>query len=388
VLRKVRYGMVGGGEGAFIGAVHRAAARLDNQLELVCGTFSSEPERSRRSAATLGLSPERSYADYPTMFAAEAALPADERMEFVAIVTPNYLHFPVAIAALEHGFHVLSDKPATISLAECVELRQEIETTGRLYALTHPYTSYPMVIEAHERVAAGQLGTIRKVIVEYTQGWLADSIERAGNAQAAWRLDPRKAGPSCCIGDIGVHAFNLAEFVTGIEVTELCADLNRLVHGRQLDDDGTVLLRFANGAHGVLIASQICVGEENDLTLRIYGDAAGLVWRQQEPNSLWLKHPHKPTELIRDGATYLSTAARYVSRLPAGHPEGYIEAFANVYRNFAAHVRAAASSGANDAPPLAGVPGIDDALRGMAFIETAVAAGASPQKWHAFPELR
>jgi predicted dehydrogenase len=386
VQRKIRFGMVGGGEGAFIGAVHRAAARLDNQLELVCGTFSSVPERGARTAESLGLGASRNYSDYRAMFAAEAALPPGERMEFVAIVTPNYLHFPIAMAALQRGFHVLSDKPATISLAECRELKTQVETSGRLYGLTHPYTSYPMVVEARERVAAAQLGTIRKIIVEYTQGWLADSIERAGNAQAAWRLDPEKAGPSCCIGDIGVHAFNLVEFVTGLQVTEICSDLNRIVRGRLLDDDGTVLLRFNNGAHGVLVASQVCIGEENDLTLRIYGDAAGISWRQQEPNSLWLKHPNKPAELVRDGTTNLSTAARYYSRLPAGHPEGYLEAFANVYRNFAAQIRGF-SAGAASRGAIAFVPGIADALRGMAFIETAVAASGSPQKWHALPEV-
>jgi predicted dehydrogenase len=378
--------MVGGGEGAFIGAVHRAAARLDNQLELVCGTFSSVPERGARTAEILGLPPARNYADYRTMFAAEAALAAEERMEFVAIVTPNHLHFPIATAALLNGFHVLSDKPATISLEECRELARQVAASGRLYGLTHPYTSYPMVIEARERTAAAQLGTIRKIIVEYTQGWLADSIERAGNAQAKWRLDPRKAGPSCCIGDIGVHAFNLVEFVTGLNVTELCADLNRVVPGRSLDDDGTVLLRFNNGAYGVLIASQICIGEGNDLTLRVYGDAASLAWRQQEPNSLWVKHPNKPAELLRNGTTHLSTAARYYSRLPAGHPEGYLDAFANLYRNFAAQVRGFSAGSANRGS-FAFVPGIADALRGMAFIETAVAASASDRKWHPFPEL-
>ena len=384
--RKIRFGMVGGGEGAFIGAVHRAAARLDNQLELVCGTFSSVAERGQRTAESLGLRAERSYSDFATMFAAEAALPADERMEFVAIVTPNYLHFPVAMAALERGFHVLSDKPATISLDECRRLRERVDASGRLYGLTHPYTSYPLVIEAKERIAAAQLGTIRKVIVEYTQGWLADPIERAGNAQAAWRLDPAKAGPSCCIGDIGVHAFNLVEFVSGIKVTELSAELNRIVPGRLLDDDGTVLLRFDNGAHGVLVASQVCIGEENGLTLRVYGDTAGIEWHQQEPNSLWLKHRSRPAELIRNGAAHLSAAARYHSRLPAGHPEGYLDAFANLYRNFAAQVRGAAA-GTQARGGFAYVPGIVDALRGMAFIETAVAASASAQKWHPFPQV-
>jgi predicted dehydrogenase len=378
--------MVGGGEGAFIGAVHRAAAALDQTLTLVCGAFASDPERSRRSGANLGLPPERCYGDYAEMFAAEAALPPGERMELVAIVTPNDLHLAVASAAFRHGFHVLSDKPATTSLAECYALRDALSASGCLYGLTHPYGSYPLIVEAAERVRAGQLGTIRKVLVEYTQGWLAEPIERRGQKQAIWRLDPKRAGLSSCMGDIGVHAFHLAELVTGLRTTELCADLNSIVQGRELDDDGAAFLRFDNGARGVLVASQICTGEENDLRLRIYGDAGGLDWRQQEPNSLWLKAAHKPIELIRSGGPALSAAARAHSRLPAGHPEGYLEAFANVYRHFAAQVRAHGGNGNGDPAPRA-VPGIKAALRGMAFIETVVAASQSPQKWHAFPNV-
>jgi len=378
--------MVGGGEGAFIGAVHRAAAALDQEVALVCGAFASDAERSRRSGASLGLAAGRCYADYATMFAAEAALPAGERMEFVTIVTPNNLHLAVASAAFEHGFHVLSDKPATTSLAECFALRDALAASGCLYGLTHPYTSYPLIIEAAERVHTGQLGTIRKVLVDYTQGWLAEPIERRGQKQAIWRLDPQRAGLSCCMGDIGVHAFHLAEFVTGLRTTELCADLNSIVAGRELDDDGAALLRFDNGARGVLVASQICTGEENDLRLRIYGDAASLDWRQQEPNSLWLKHAHKPAELVRSGGNGLGAATRAHSRLPSGHPEGYLEAFANVYRHFAAQVRAHGTNGAGAVAPRP-VPGIDAALRGMAFIETVVAASRSAQKWHAFPAV-
>ena len=395
--------MVGGGEGAFIGAVHRSAALLDNELELVCGAFSSDAERSRRSGASLHLPPERCYADYREMFASEAkrriaaeSRSHNEAMDFVAIVTPNHLHFPVASAALEYGFHVLSDKPATMTLAEALELRGAVAKSGCLYGLTHPYTSYPVIVEARERVRAGHLGTIRKIIVEYTQGWLAEPIERSGNAQAAWRLDPARSGASCCMGDIGVHAFNLAEYVTGLHVTELSADLNRIVEGRVLDDDATALLRFDNGAHGVLVASQICTGDENDLRLRVYGDVASLEWSQQEPSSLWLKHAHKPAELLRSARSHLGAAAQYNTRLPAGHPEGYLEAFANLYRNFAAQVRAhvksaarspATGSDTSPSPAALHVPGIEAAVRGMAFIETAVAASASPRKWHPFPEL-
>jgi predicted dehydrogenase len=379
--------MVGGGEGAFIGAVHRSAASLDGDLELVCGAFSSDAERSRRAGESLHLDPARCYADYREMFASEAKRrTGGDSMDFVVIVTPNHLHFPVAVAALKSGFHVLSDKPATVSLAECRKLQAEVEKSGLLYGLTHPYTSYPLIVEARQRVAAGQLGTIRKVIVEYTQGWLTDAVERTGNVQAAWRLDPSKAGPSGCFGDIGVHAFNLVEFVTGLRVTELSADLNRIVEGRALDDDGVALLRFDNDARGVLIASQICTGDENGLRLRVYGESASLEWSQQDPNSLWLKHKHRATELLRSGTGQLGTAARYHTRLPSGHPEGYIEAFANLYRVFGEQVRAHVG-GSVHAVAGASVPGIDAALRGMAFIETAVAASAADRKWHKFPEL-
>ncbi|MBN1237711.1 MAG: Gfo/Idh/MocA family oxidoreductase [Gammaproteobacteria bacterium] len=379
--------MVGGGDGAFIGAVHRSAAALDGRLELVCGAFSSDPERSRRSGAQLLLDPGRCYASYEDMFRREAALPPDRRMEFVAIVTPNHLHWPVARQALARGFHVLSDKPATLSLDECRALRDALRDTGLLYGLTHPYTAYPAIVEARERVAAGELGRVRKVLVEYVQGWLAEPIERAGNPQAEWRLDPARAGLSSCMGDIGVHAFNLAEHVTGERVVALCAVLNRTVDGRQLDDDGAALLRFASGAHGVLSASQVCVGEENDLRLRVYGERGSLDWRQQEPNSLWLRYIDRPAQLVRTAAPGMGPGALAATRVPAGHPEGYIEAFANLYRGFAARVaafpeRADAANG-----EWLPVPGIDAALRGMAFIEAVVAASASDAKWHAFPDV-
>jgi predicted dehydrogenase len=375
--------MVGGGDGAFIGAVHRSAAALDGRLELVCGAFSADPERSRRSGERLLLDAERRYPSYDDMFRREAAMPADRRMEFVAIVTPNHLHWPVARAALAAGFHVLSDKPATVSLDECRLLRDALQRTGLLYGLTHPYAAYPAVVEARERVAAGELGRIRKVLIEYVQGWLAEPIERAGNVQAAWRVDPGRAGASSCMGDIGVHAFHLAEHVTGERVVELCAVLNRTVEGRALDDDGAALLRFANGAHGVLAASQICVGEENDLRLRVYGERGSLDWRQQEPNSLWLRLADRSAQLLRTAAPGMGQAALAQTRLPAGHPEGYIEAFANLYRSFAERVAAfpAAAAGA----PF--VPGIDEALRGMAFIDGVVAASASQVKWQAFPDV-
>lgn len=377
--------MVGGGQDAFIGAVHRISARLDDQYELVCGVFSSDAERSKRSGLDLHLSPERCYADYQSMFAAEAELPVDQRMQCVVIVTPNHMHFPVASAAVAKGFHVISDKPATLNLDECRQLANQLAQSNCLYALTHPYASYPMVLEARDRVAAGELGRIRKVIVEYTQGWLAEPIEQGGQKQASWRTDVSKSGASCCMGDIGVHAFNIAEFVSGLEVSRLSAELNTLVEGRTLDDDGAALLKFNNGASGVLIASQICVGEENNLRLRVFGDKGSLDWRQEEPNSLWLKYLDKPTQLLRTGNLGIGERSLENTRIPAGHPEGYLEAFANIYRNFATQVRA---HSAGDFERDNSYPGIKEALRGMAFIETAVASHQQGNSWLDMPALK
>jgi predicted dehydrogenase len=371
-MQRIRYGMVGGGEGAFIGAVHRMAARLDDAWELVCGAFSSSADRSRRSGAALGLPPARCYDDFESMMAGEAALPAAERMQCVVIVTPNRTHLPIARAALARGFHVLSDKPATATLAECHDLAQALTTSKLHYGLTHPYTAYPMIREARARIERGDLGTVRKVLVEYMQGWLAAPIENSGQKQAAWRLDPAEAGSSCCMGDIGVHAFQLAEFVSGLQVQKICADLHRVVPGRRLDDDGAVLLRFSGGASGVLMASQVCTGEENNLRLRIYGEKAGIDWNQQEPNSLWFRPIDAPAQLLRTGVAGTGTQAAAAQRTPAGHPEGYIEAFANIYREFAAQI-GGADSGV--------VPGITDALRGMTFIETAVESSAAGSQW-------
>lgn len=384
-MARIRLGMVGGGEGAFIGAVHRMAAALDGDIELVCGAFSSDPQRSRRSGAALYLPPERVYDDYQTMMSAEAALPKGQRMQFAAIVTPNQHHLPVADAALRAGFHVLSDKPATLNLPEALRLRALVAETGLLYGLTHTYTGYPLVKEARSRVAAGQLGRIRKVVVEYPQGWLADKQEDSGNKQAAWRFDPKQAGVSSCMGDIGVHAANLAEYVSGQSISAICADLTAFVPGRVLDDDGAVLLRFDNGARGVLNASQISVGEENGLSIRVYGEKGGLEWRQQEPNTLWLKWPDRPTEMLRTGGSYLGSLAACNTRTPMGHPEGYLEAFANIYQAFAAQIRAF-EAGEGVAARGADCPGIEAAVRGMTFIELAVAASASDIKWHPFEQ--
>lgn len=380
-MAKIRMGMVGGGEGAFIGAVHRQAAALDGEIELVCGAFSSDPQRARRSGAALHLPADRVYDDFRAMLRAEAALPPAQRMQFVAIVTPNHLHFPIAEAALRAGFHVLSDKPATLDLQEAIRLREILAETGLLYGLTHTYTGYPLVKEARARVAAGELGRVRKVVVEYAQGWLATRAEDGDNKQAAWRLDPSRAGASCCMGDIGVHAANLAEYVTGLKISAVCAELAAVVPGRTLDDDGAVLLRFDNGARGVLLASQISVGEENALRIAVYGERGGLEWRQQEPNTLWLKWPDRPTQMLRAGGRYLGALAAANTRTPMGHPEGYLEAFANLYLAFAGQIRAH-EKGEPATARAADCPGIDAALRGMAFIERVVAASASDTKWH------
>lgn len=385
--RRVRMGMVGGGEGAFIGEVHRRAAQLDGQIELVCGAFSRDVDKNQRSGLALGLSSERIYDDFHTMMREESERPPEERMQFVSIVTPNNSHFAIAEAALDAGFAVLSDKPATFSLKEALQLAEKVAKSGCLYGLTHTYAGYPMVKEARYRIQRGDIGAIRKILVEYPQGWLSTPQETGGNKQAAWRLDPQQAGVSNTMGDIGVHAAHLAEYVSGLKMTALCADLSSLVPSRVLDDDGSILLRFDNGARGVLTASQVCAGEENNLKLRIYGELGGMEWSQQEPNTLWLKWLDRPVEMLRTGAPGIeSPLAAYNTRTPSGHPEGYLEAFANLYCAFAGQVRAQAQAGIPSEAD-ADVPGIEAAVRGMQFIELAVEAGASEQKWHPVPDL-
>jgi len=378
--RKIRYGMVGGGRGAFIGAVHRIAAAMDGRAELVCGAFSSDPERSRESGADLFLPPSRVYSTYNEMMVAERNLPEGERMDFVAIVTPNHLHFPIAKAALENGFHVLSDKPATYDLREARELAALVKSTGLLYGLTHNYTGYPLVKEARDIVRSGRIGKVRKVIVEYPQGWLATRIEASGQKQASWRTDPARSGAAGCVGDIGTHAENLVEYVTGLRIRELAADITTFVEGRQNDDDANVLLRFEGGAKGILHASQISVGEENALNLRVYGELGGIEWHQQDPNTLLLKWLDRPTEILRTGGAYLGAAATAATRIPAGHPEGFLEAFANIYRNFMEAVSARIEK-REPAPHALDFPGIDDAVRGMAFIEAVVASSRANAAW-------
>ncbi|HET9506090.1 MAG TPA: Gfo/Idh/MocA family oxidoreductase [Hymenobacter sp.] len=381
---KLRLGMIGGGQGAFIGAVHRLAAALDGHYELVAGAFSSRPETSHATGQQLGLNPARVYGSYQELIEQEKARPATERVQVVSIVTPNYLHFAPAKLALESGFDVIVDKPMTFSLAEARELAAVVQATGRRLALTHTYTGYPMVKEARQRVADGALGSIRKVYVEYPQGWLSTFAEGdADNKQAGWRTDPARSGVAGAMGDIGTHAFNLLEYVTGLQVEKLCADINTVVPGRQLDDDGAVLLRLSNGASGVLVATQVAAGEENNLRLRVYGEKGGLDWQQADNNTLLLKHLDRPTETLRTNAPYLSAAARHNARVPPGHPEGYIEAFANIYRNFALTLQAELA-GETPSPKMLDFPGIEEGVRGMAFIESVIASGRSEQKWTAF----
>lgn len=367
--RRLRMGMVGGGQGAFIGDVHRLAARLDGKIDLVCGAFSRDPENSRATGQQLGLDLSRCYPDYQTMMQSEAALPEDQRMDFVAIVTPNHVHFPVAKAALEAGFHVLSDKPATLNLDEAKALAKIVQANGTLaYGLTHTYLGYPMVSAAQAIVAEGGIGKVRKVFVEYIQGWLAGEVE---NKQADWRTDPARSGISGCMGDIGTHAHNLAEFVTGKIMTHVAADLSIFVEGRRLDDDGSALFRMEDGVKGVLSASQVCVGKENALTIRVYGETGGLEWNQEEPNTLIRTYTDRPTEVLRAAQGYLPEHVQAGFRTPPGHPEGYIEAFANIYLEFA---HALETQGGVSA-------GMDAAVRGMAFVEALVESSNNQSAW-------
>ncbi len=332
-------GMVGGGKDAFIGAIHRIAAQMDGEIELVAGAFSSDPDKTLTCGQSLYLDEGRCYPSYQAMFIAEAQRPAGERMDMVAIVTPNHLHFPVAKLALEHGFHVISDKPATLNLTQALVLEKVINDTGLLYALTHTYNGYPMVKEAKKRIAKGLIGKVKKIVVEYPQGWLATKNDELSK-QAAWRLDPEQSGISCCMADIGVHAANLAEYVSGGKITEICADLSINVDGRVLDDDGVVLLKFDSGARGVLMASQVSIGEENNLTIRLYGELASIQWSHHTPNDLIIRYPNRSTEIVRTGVGEMDALTLANIRTPAGHAEGYLEAFANIYLQFSKQIRA------------------------------------------------
>ena len=380
--RKLRMGMVGGGSDAFIGAIHRLAAFMDNQCELVCGCFSVDPEISISSGRSYFLPDSRIYKTYQEMFEKEMLIPANQRMDFVTIVTPNYWHFEPAMMALERGFHVVIDKPMTFSLEQAKQLKTKVDETGLILALTHTYSGYPAVKDAKARIARGDIGKVRKVYVEYPQGWLSKRIELEGGNNAGWRTDPKRSGKAGSMGDIGTHAWHLAEYITGLKVTELCADLKTFAPGRPIDDDGAALLRYENGATGVLIASQIAVGEANAIRIRIYGEDGGIEWRQMDPNILWLKWGNRPTEMIDVGGNAQMTSdALYNTRTPAGHPEGYLEAFANIYRNFANTVQAKIAGEKPD-PRWADFPDVNDGVRGMQFIETIVTAGYNDsQKW-------
>jgi predicted dehydrogenase len=376
-------GMVGGGRGAFIGGVHRMAAALDGQIELVCGAFSSNPEKSKLSGKDFFLDPERCYGSYEEMIKKEKELPDGERMDFVSIVTPNHVHFGPAKMALDNGFHVVCDKPLAFNMKEAKTLQRLVKKTGLLFALTHNYTGYPMVKQAKMMIQKGKIGKVRKVVVEYPQGWLSTRLEATDSKQAAWRTDPKRSGIAGAMGDIGTHAENLAEYMTGLQIKKLCADINIMVPGRQLDDDGNVLLEFDNGAKGILFASQIAAGEENALRIRVYGEKAGLEWAQMEPNTLIVKWLDKPTEIMRTGVGKLYPETQHATRIPAGHPEGYLEAFGNIYKNFANALRAKLAGKKPKALDL-DFPSVDDGVRGMQFIEKVIASGKSKQKWIKF----
>ena len=387
IARTLKLGMVGGGPGAFIGDVHRRAALLAGGVEFVAGAFSSSPRRSRAKGRELLLDPSRVYDSVEHLIAEERRLPEGERVDLVAVVTPNHLHFPIAKALLAAGIHVACDKPMTFDAAEARQLRRLVSKSECVFALTHNYTGYPIVKLARELVRGDRLGRVRKVVVEYPQGWLATPIERNGQKQAAWRTDPKRSGAAGCLGDIGTHAENLAEYVTGLRIEALSADLTAFVRGRRLDDDASVLLRFAGGARGVLLASQVSVGEANGLALRVYGERGGLRWRQETPETLEVTALDGPETIWRRGdpnVAAASPAAARATRLPAGHPEAFLEAFAAIYANVCDTIRARLAGEAPD--PLArDFPTVDDGLRGMIFIETAVKSSRSTQKWIRMP---
>ena len=378
--RKIRMGMVGGGIGAFIGGVHRMAAALDGEIELVCGAFSSNPQRSKASGEELYLPANRVYGSYDEMITAEKKLPLGERMDFVSIVTPNHVHYGPAKMALDNGFHVICDKPLCFNMKEAKSLQKTVEKTGLIFALTHNYTGYPMVKQARAMVKNGDFGKIRKIVVEYPQGWLSTKLEADDQKQAAWRTDPKRSGAAGAMGDIGTHAENLAEYISGLQITELCADLSIFVPGRLLDDDGNILLRFDNGAKGVLHASQISAGEENALNIRVYGEKGGLEWHQMEPNTLITKWLNKPMQIYRTGGEGLYDEAVKDTRIPAGHPEGYLEAFATIYRNVAKCIRARLEGTEVDSV-YQDYPTVSDGVRGMQFVEKVVKSGEKGAKW-------
>lgn len=384
--RPLKMGMIGGGPGAFIGEVHRKAARLDGGIEIVGGAFDIDPKKSKQMGKLLHLSASRTYSDYKQMIAAELKLPEGERMDFVSVCTPNFLHYPMAKDLLEAGFHVMCEKPMTIDVTQAKSLVKIVKKSKRVFGLMHNYTGYPMVKLAREMVRSGRLGKVRKIVVQYPQGWLATALERTGQQQASWRTDPKQSGGSGCGGDIGTHAENLAEYISGLKMTHLCAELTTFVNGRKLDDDVNCLVKYNNGARGVLHASQVSVGEENNLAIWIYGEQGGLEWHQEHPNSLYVRMMGQPEQVYKRGNPYVgecSAAAGRATRLPSGHPEAFIEAMANIYRNFTDTVRSRIMKIKPD--PLAlDFPDVEDGLRGMLFLQTLLASAKSNQKWTTF----
>lgn len=384
--RKLRMGMIGGGKDAFIGAIHRIAANMDGMIELCAGALSINPETAVESGEALFLDKDRTYLTYDEMITNESKMPADKRLDFITIVTPNFAHFAPAMLALDNGFNVVIEKPMTLTLEEAKQLKEKVEKTGLILCLTHTYSGYPMVKQARAMMQNGAFGKLRKIMVEYTQGWLSKPTEKEGNAQAAWRTDPKKSGIAGGMGDIGTHAAHLAEYISGLKITKLCADLNIMVAGRALDDDGSVLLKFEDGVSGVLTASQVAAGEENSLKIKMYGEKGGIEWTQQEPNTLLVKWLDQPTQIFRAGNNYsnvLSSFALQNCRTPGGHPEGYLEAFGNIYRNFVSTI-SAKLEGREPTKEMLDFPGAEDGVRGMAFIENVVASSKSDEKWTNF----
>ena len=380
--KKLKMGMIGGGNNSFIGAIHRNAAFMDNLIELVCGVFSSSYRKSLESGKSYFLPESRIYADYHEMFEKEMLLPEEERMDFVVIVTPNKWHFEPALMALERGFHVVLDKPMTFSLDEAKQLQKKVEETGLVLALTHVYSGYPAVKEAKFRIKNGELGKLRRIYAEYTQGWLTNRIELLGNNNAGWRTNPDLTGKAGTMGDVGTHAWHLIEYITGLKVEKICADIRTFVEGRQVDDDGAALLQLENGVAGVLMTTQIATGEANNIRIRVYGEKGGMEWRQMDPNRLILRWDDRPTEELYMGNNeYMSDIAKWNTRIPAGHPEGFIEAFANIYRNFALTLFAI-KNGETPDEKILDFPTVYDGVRGLQFIETIIASGNdSNNKW-------
>jgi predicted dehydrogenase len=378
--RKIKMGMIGGGRGAFIGAVHRMAAGIDGQIEFVAGALDVNPEIAILSGQDLFLSPWRTYGTYQEMIEKESKLPDGERIDFVSIVTPNHVHFDPAKLALENGFHVVCEKPMTYSYEEALALEKLVNESGLVFALTHTYTGYPMIKQAREMIQSGVFGKIRKVVVEYPQGWLSTPLETTGQQQASWRTDPKQSGKAGSVGDIGTHAENLAETITGLKIVELCADVTTFVEGRQLDDDANVLIRFDNGAKGVLHVSQVSAGEENPVNIRVYGEKGGIQWHQHDPNTMYVKWLDKPMEVYRTGGGYMCNMAQAHTRTPSGHPEGYLEAFGNIYRNFAKVIQAKLD-GLEPAPEYLDFPTVHDGVRGMRFIDVVIESGEKNAEW-------